>query len=357
MKLDISVFALKPILPQQDYQCWCIFVDACRLLCSRAISHDSVARVDTLLLRFCQTFECLYGASACTPNLHLHCHLKECLSDFGPASSFWAFPFERLNGTLGAVPTNHKDIETQLMRKFCSNQQVLQALETRQDEAMNKLLNPFMASKGSLKHQELPELPLLPELSLSNVKAIGELCKLVPPIKESCLNADEHAAIELTLKEVFGSAYQRTLLMYSYSSAAYINGELYGSVNSIHSNSAMFYAKLPESGSVIPCVSHKFLKATVILTELHNQSIVKSIELYLSGITWLLEHPERGFISPVEVWRKLSILPDTQPSTFIPVSNFVCRCAYLIDAIRFSRALEEMVTIVVPLNNFSGLDV
>ena len=89
-----------------------------------------------MLLRFCKEFEHLYGKQACTPNLHLHGHLKDCLMDFGPASSFWAFPFERLNGVLGGVPTNHKDNETQLMRKFCRNQQVLHAIENDYNEAL-----------------------------------------------------------------------------------------------------------------------------------------------------------------------------------------------------------------------------
>lgn len=105
--LIYSTVLLKPIMPVEHYQCWCLFVDACRLLCSRAISRDGLDRMDSLIIRFCKMFEQLYGALSCTPNLHLHCHLKQCFLDFGPAGSFWAFPFERLNGMLGSVPTNH----------------------------------------------------------------------------------------------------------------------------------------------------------------------------------------------------------------------------------------------------------
>lgn len=119
--LVYSIVVLNPILPDEHYQCWCLFANACRLVCSRAISQEGISKLDSLLLRFCQKFEELYGASSCTPNLHLHCHLRDCLSDFGSSSSFWAFSFERFNGVLGAVPTNHHAIETQLMRKFCTN--------------------------------------------------------------------------------------------------------------------------------------------------------------------------------------------------------------------------------------------
>ena len=104
---------------------------------------------------------------------------------------------ERLNGVLGRVPTNHKDIETQLMRKFCCNQQVLQAIENDYNEALQTLLNRFLVSKGSLRYEELP---LVSNISLSNIDFINQSCKLVPPIKEGCLNSDEHAAIDSLVK-------------------------------------------------------------------------------------------------------------------------------------------------------------
>ena len=33
-----------------------------------------------------------------TPNMHLHCHLKQSLLDYGPIHNFWLFSFERHNG-------------------------------------------------------------------------------------------------------------------------------------------------------------------------------------------------------------------------------------------------------------------
>ena len=125
--------------------------------------------------------------------------------DFGPASSFWAFPFERLNGVLGAIPTNHKDIETQLMRKFCCNQQVLQVIANDCNEALQSLLKPFLVSKGSLRYEELPELPLVSDISPSTIDFINQSCKLVSPIKEDCLISDEHEAIDSLLKEILGN--------------------------------------------------------------------------------------------------------------------------------------------------------
>ncbi len=179
------------------------------------LQRDSVARMDSLILKFCQTFQQLYGSSACTPNLHLHCHLKQCFLDFGPAGSFWTFAFERLNGVLGSYPTNHHSIEIQLMRKFCINQQVLQT--KNKDETLSQLFNPYQNSVGSLKQNVLPELPFQSKLDETNVEDHIETCKLVPPIKEACISADEHSCIENRLKLHFGNAYLRTLLLSKYS--------------------------------------------------------------------------------------------------------------------------------------------
>ena len=61
----------------------------------------------------------MHGSSIITPNMHLHCHLKECVLDYGPLQIFLCFPFERYNGLLGAFPNNNKSIEVQLMNRFC----------------------------------------------------------------------------------------------------------------------------------------------------------------------------------------------------------------------------------------------
>ena len=38
-----------------------------------------------------------------TPNMHLHCRLKERVIDCGPVHAFWCFSFERFNEILGTM--------------------------------------------------------------------------------------------------------------------------------------------------------------------------------------------------------------------------------------------------------------
>ena len=83
----------------------------------------------------------------CTPNLHLHCHLSERISDFGPGHVFWLLGCERLNGILGSVPTNHSGIEMQLVRKFSTSQQVLHTFLQNTNQG---ILGTHLIAKGTL---------------------------------------------------------------------------------------------------------------------------------------------------------------------------------------------------------------
>ena len=43
----------------------------------------------------------------------MHCHLRDCILDFGPLQGFWFFTYERFNGILGDLPNNNCSIEYQ----------------------------------------------------------------------------------------------------------------------------------------------------------------------------------------------------------------------------------------------------
>ena len=84
-----SLIALRDILPPNHFQCWAHFVLVSRLLCQMKISEADIKLADALLLQFCRRAERLYGKEVATPNMHLHCHLKQSLYDYGPIHNFW----------------------------------------------------------------------------------------------------------------------------------------------------------------------------------------------------------------------------------------------------------------------------
>lgn len=353
--LIFSLVALKEIIPDLHYKCWWIFVQASLLICSRAITQSKVLELDSLLIRFCEQFEQIYGKDACTPNLHLHGHLKECYLDYGPSSSFWLFAFERLNGILGSVCTNHRAIEIQLMRKFISNQQVLEKLNFEgTDCTIKELLHSHQCLKGSLKHEVMAELPLLLPLSASTCIEYGELNKLLPTVKEGYLNSDEISSINSLMRSYFGESFIKTLMMYTHSRRLLFQGIFYGCHNSQAHSSSMVYVKTSNNTDAKPAVIRNFISVSVMLqlhdsAEQHNQCTI-----FLACIDWLSEHEGKNFFgSPVEVWRRYS--PSTRAYTYVPVVCIKCRCAYVNHVIQFNRILREEVTVVIPMNNFSGL--
>lgn len=260
-------------------------------------------------------------------NLHLHCHLHECIKDFGPANAFWLFACERLNGILGSVPTNHRSIETQLMRKFSISQQAIVGSSDTEAAEIEDLLRPFYINKGSLKHEDLFELPLLERLSCTNVQDIK--CSLVNPIKEGCLSSDEHEAVDRVLHFFFNDKHERTLLLHKYSSAIHFNGELYGSLDSLHGNSALVYA-LPTTNicdaHALPGFVLRYISINVLMKD--DDQCSKHKRVFFAHILWLNRHEHKEwFGAHVEVWRKFSRV--VSHDSFIPVSDILCRCAYM----------------------------
>lgn len=135
-----SPVLLKGILPDEHLRCWLLFVRACSILRSRLIKRSDITSANLYLAEFCRGFQHLYGAEHCTPNMHLHLHLKDCLLDYGPVHSFWCYAFERFNGVLGSMHTNRKSVECQLMKRFCRDQELTGLPLPINDEAFLALL-------------------------------------------------------------------------------------------------------------------------------------------------------------------------------------------------------------------------
>ena len=145
-----SLIALRGLLPSDVLECWRHFVLACRILCSHQITAEQVTLGDALLLHFCKRTERIFGWQHITPNMHMHCHLRSCILDYGPLHGFWLYAFERYNGILGAMPNNNKSIEVQLMRRFLRESQALSAEYPSEYEEYFLPLISQCKSSGSL---------------------------------------------------------------------------------------------------------------------------------------------------------------------------------------------------------------
>ena len=137
---------------------------ACSCLCFPVIT-ETKALLAHSYLKFCQSFEQIYGKHRVTPNMHLHSHLVNCVLDYGPVYSFWLFRFERYNGILGDHGTNQRAVEIQLMHKFTSSQYVNDLPLPVAFQSIFKLLLNRLDSKqsGSLPNRTLSSVVFCPQ--------------------------------------------------------------------------------------------------------------------------------------------------------------------------------------------------
>ena len=196
-----SPVVLRGILPDEHYKCWLMFVRACAILTQRIVRVTEIETADKLLELFCKKVQTLYGHAYCTPNMHLHLHLKDTLLDYGLAHATWCYSFERYNGMLGSILTNNKSIESQLMQRFVRNQQVQSLSDKVDDSDLANLVPKINAASAqlTLSSSVSSDTELLNLLKLSrsqfdpvecSYKDVGCIT-LLGTLKELVFSADE----------------------------------------------------------------------------------------------------------------------------------------------------------------------
>ena len=75
--MSYSPIALRDVLHRDHLQYWLLFVKACNLLSTHYLKKENILLADQYLQLFCKKYEEVNGKEACTPNMHLHLHLKE----------------------------------------------------------------------------------------------------------------------------------------------------------------------------------------------------------------------------------------------------------------------------------------
>ena len=200
--LIYSVYALHGITERSHFKCWCLLVESCFTLLRPVISETHIEKTHTLLVEYCKTFESLYGPERCTPNMHMCCHLKDCLLDFGPLSAFWCFPYERYNVLLEGMSKSWISPEKQMFLKFLGMQWIkqLSSLKTSEVDFLSTIYRQIYSntadysSFGQTKAHDNVNIRhihnILCEVSALDAVRKGHEC-LIPPYKEKCFNDAE----------------------------------------------------------------------------------------------------------------------------------------------------------------------
>lgn len=337
-----SIPALYDILPYEHLECWRSFVLACRILCKNALSHGDLDLADALLLHFCKRVERLYGESVITPNMHLHCHLKQVIKDYGPIQEVWLFSFERYNGILGKQPNNNRAIEPQLMNRFLrDNIASSYNFPTEFKEAFQPVTNLISQ----------PEVGSL----LDTVLNPDSSCEfdLAKKYSRCTLSSDEQRYIlQLFHKlnpQLLHESVEVNSVFLKYLSMN-LNGKRFVS-SGRKKNPSVAILRWDEnlydhasSESIRPANIHYFLRVSLSVDDALNHDQHNVMYLSLAFVSWFTPHPAcRALGKPAELWCSQLYEPHGVHS-FVQIKDILSRCAH-----GMRQHNEENVIVVVPL--------
>lgn len=349
----LSPVVLKGVLPNTDLRCWLLYVRACTLLCSRIISTSDVKIADQYLGLFCKKFQELYGDDACTPNMHLHMHLVNCLLDYGPVHSFWCFPFERFNGVLGAYHTNKKSIEVQFMTKFL-REQAVGALSwpdntTEFQALLKEEVKGSVGETGNVDVISMMELATVHNLqTISYKKPNRDVLKLIPPLKEKVLSSDDSKKLRSVYEQLYPS---RTIsLMSRFISQCrriMFANELIGSGNL---KEAVIMAYWPGGGSSLSSIEYGRCRVGVIQYFLRHcitfsdQTTEEHVFCY---VLWKQDHPSRDWFGKSATVTSMTYKVE-DACCYMPVQRIAHHCASGEMSVDFDSVTEK-VFVVCPI--------
>lgn len=248
-----SPFLLTQKLAGSHFANWMTFVSAVRLLAAPSISLTDLNHAHKKLLAFGATTAALYKPYRVTPNMHLHCHLKECILDFGPAYAFWLYSFERFNGVMKKVNINYKTgFEITYMKAFVqavhSEDYVRSFVFSNSNDKLMPLFSSFFGSKShEIKSADGFDYEAFMDGPVLGASTLIKGCESLPP-SSLPLNLAGH-------KTVMNPEHYRCLYQYYH----YVYLSVVGNIVDIHS-----YNPSHSNSTCVKNVITKFTEITIL---------------------------------------------------------------------------------------------
>ena len=339
-----SIPCLKEILPVDDFECWRHFVLACRILCQHTITTDDVILADALLLHFSKRVQRMYGGTAITPNMHMHCHFKDVLLDYGPVYSFWCFSYERYNGILETQPTNNKEVEVQLMQRFISDN------------------NSFAFSQPTIFETEFAPVTIHTTVSrltgsaLQTIQPSVNHDSLELPKSYRRIILDEHdmTAIAKVLENLLSQTdIQVNSIACKYSSLS-VGGRTYSAIRhntciALVTWDTELFGDMPCDGSVSgsnyarPVLINHFVKVSYCVDTTTREESNMHTHMF-ARVSWFCHHPAKHYLGqPAEIWCN-NIFEAFGVHSYIPVSSIITHCIHC-----NMKVNDDNVLVIVPL--------
>ena len=350
--LVYSLYCLRGVIPKIHFTMWSIFVSACKTICKRSITVSDIEEGHNLLKMFCSSYERIMGKEHCTPNMHLHLHLRECLYNYGPVYAFWCFSWERFNGILGSFHINNHAISIQFMRKY------LTGCVARNGKHFNTDFHTFLnlgKDKEIVSNEAIIKLhELHNKIDFTGSMLEFEGCEQVLSVKKAfaaltnldfeCLENlfkklypdDKLIRLSRFVTEIKRIKLANELITYSEHRRGYQHG-------SCVMAKWLGYELDLSSDIIRPAVVESLYEIKLIFEH-------RTIKMNIARVKWFRTHVKKhhyGINSPTLLWN--TIYEDFSVMELIPVKFIVGRFTFVTSFIRFNKTEADNVNIVIPL--------
>ena len=332
-------------------------------------TNYEIDRAHELLVRFCFMYERLYGKDACTPNMHMVCHLRDIMLDYGPVYGYWCFSFERYNGMLESMHKLWKNPEKQLLAKFVDLQLVntIGIFTAENDDFVSVILRDISMlksrtaarSSGSADKMTYESLDIIQQLSSRSGPTHDidpeekKYHKIMQPMYEKYLTDQELQCMNHAYKAIYpNNRIVHIPRLCKEFKSLNINGDEYISEKSRSKKSPTIFARWSslvsnvdttgdapyQIGNVVSFLCHQIT--------LNTETGVKSVTTLLAYVKWYEEHPKRNSFhhSIIVCGTHFHTLCN---ASFIPVARIMGHCTTIKTRYQFDYG-QDHVTFAVP---------
>ncbi|MEW8546495.1 MAG: hypothetical protein AB2693_23505 [Candidatus Thiodiazotropha sp.] len=357
-----SLLALRGMMSTKYLDHWQTFVLASRIVCSNVLKVAELEMFDEYMLKFCKTFEKLFGKDLVTPNMHLHHHITECVKDFGPIHCFWLFSFERYNGHLGSFPNNSRAVEIQFMRRFLRDS-LVNAIEFPREmqehfsDSLNKLLRARRSvyEGSSLSEDDISRLHHLADVSTSVFHQQWDAVEYysLKGTSNAILSEEEHHFLQRLYKTLYCETFETHSVIiptsYKEAKAVSVGNEVFGTSRSRYKRSSYILANWNSGNGKLVSDTEMNMQAGQIEKILCHNLIVdgRSSVHILAKVSWYVPFSElrpSDCVVPIQAYK-----PDAYDvfgeSGFMPLQRIFCKFIEMNDRVR-----QRKVRLVCPVN-------
>ena len=293
--------------------------------------------------------------------MHLHLHLKNCLIDYGPLHAFWCYPFERFSGILGAMHTNRKSIEPQLMKKFCQSQEYTTAEINMPSDSLDILPDRSKVNYNACTNLQALKLFHMTKSSLDSIESFAladnDPVRPLPPFKIKTLQPELYQQLKLVYRQLYHSrVISRVSHFYHEYGRSVLGGDIIGSIMrgpNCHSSSVVA-AFWPGSGDSLSAIDYTQKRVGVIQFFLTNtlelsseDGAIQKLEHMFAYVRWMKLHPDSNWFGQSAIV-SIDIMELPDACCFMPIQRIANVCAHARIPIEFTSHTET-VFIACPL--------